>query len=139
MRLLLERYSFEEKQTIGTLYLLNDMDMIITSFSSLELPWKDNKRRISSIPKGKYKAFKHESPKFGSSLWIKDVPGRSEILIHKGNFYNDTLGCILIGTDLLYIDNDNSIDVINSGVAITELLNYLKSINEINIEIVEQR
>jgi hypothetical protein len=68
-------------------------------------------------------------------LWIQDVPGRSEILIHKGNYYTDILGCVLIGTGLSDINKDGITDVVSSKTAITELLSYLKDIDGIMIEI----
>ena len=86
MKILIERYLSTDKQTIGNLYLLEDNSSLIESFYSLELPYRDNKRRISCIPEGNYIGFKHNSPKFGNTVWIKDVPKRSEILIHAGNF-----------------------------------------------------
>ena len=135
MRLLLERYSHEEKQTIGKLYLLNNSGGIIAKWHSLELPWLDNQRRISCIPLGNYKAHKHTSPRFGKSLWLQDVPNRSEILIHRGNFYTDILGCILIGKDLSDINNDGVIDVTQSVKADNELMSYLNELDAIMIEI----
>ena len=135
MRLLLDRYSLEEKQTIGKLYLLNNSGGIIAEWHSLELPWLDNQRRISCIPLGTYKARKHTSPRFGKSLWLQDVPNRSEILIHRGNFYTDILGCILIGKNLADINNDGVIDLTQSVKAINELMSYLTDLDAIMIEI----
>jgi hypothetical protein len=135
MKLLIHRYSPEVKQSIGKFYLLEDNGSTIDSWDSLELPWLNNQKYISCIPKGHYKAKKHNSPKFGECLWIQDVPGRSEILIHKGNYYTDILGCVLIGTGLSDINKDGITDVVSSKTAITELLSYLKDIDGIMIEI----
>jgi hypothetical protein len=71
----------------------------------LELPWKDNQSNISCIPAGTYMAAWRESRKW-KAFHLKDVPGRSFILIHAGNFAGDVskgwktnvLGCILLGT-----------------------------------------
>ena len=50
------------------------------------------------IPKGRYRMSIYRSPKFKSDvLLLQDVPGRSAIEIHKGNYPQDTRGCILIG------------------------------------------
>ena len=135
MRLLLDRYSHEEKQTIGKLYLLDVDENVIANWDSLELPWENNQRRISCIPEGSYKAKKHTSPRFGQSLWLQDVPNRSEILIHKGNYYTDILGCILIGKDLGDINKDGVIDVTQSVKAVNELMSYLTDLDAIMIEI----
>lgn len=64
---------------------------------TLELPWKDNKPRISCVPDGDYKVISHVSPKFGKCWWLQDVPGRSEILIHQANVASELLGCIALG------------------------------------------
>lgn len=133
MKILIERYSHEENQTIGNLYLVDEYNHIIRKWHSLELPDKNNKRRVSRILEGTYVAKKHVSPKFDNCLWIPRVPNRSEILIHAGNFYTDILGCILIGKDLSDINNDGIIDVVNSKVALDELLDLIGS--EITIEI----
>jgi len=82
----------------------------ILSFQSfrcytLELPWKDNEHNVSCIPKGIYQCKIRVSPKFGKVYWVSDVPDRSYILIHPGNWAGDTTkgfrsnvdGCILLG------------------------------------------
>lgn len=136
MRLLLNRYDHDDKQTIGGLHLLDINDKIIRRWDCLELPFKDNQRRVSCIPTGIYKARKHKSPKFGQTLWLQDVPNRSEILIHSGNYHTQILGCILIGTDLSDINNDGYLDVTNSKKAMRELLNELKQVDAVMIEII---
>jgi len=77
-------------------------------FHTLELPWLDNKRNVSCIPDGEYKTEfleKSASGRYENVYWVKDVPGRSQILIHAGNFTKDTHGCILIGSDTGILDN----------------------------------
>lgn len=110
-----------EKQTTGRL-ILTEGDRELFECYTLELPDRDNKRNVSRIPEGVYKAEKHVSPKFGPCIWIKDVPGRSEILLHKGNFNKDTRGCILPGSDLRDIDGDGLKDVTNSSKTVKEIL-----------------
>lgn len=136
MKLLLTRHSHEDKQTLGRLYLLDINNNILGDWHALELPWKNNQRRVSCIPIGTYKARKHRSPKFGNTLWIPEVPNRSEILIHPANKATQLLGCIAPGTDLRDINNDGYLDVINSKVAMREILANLKKVDSIMIEIV---
>lgn len=69
-----------------------------------ELAWHDNKTGISCIPPGVYKCVIGESPKFGKVYGVMKVAGRSDILIHRGNFCadeghgkRDIEGCILLG------------------------------------------
>ena len=135
MKLLLERYHYDDRQTLGKLYLLDSKSCIIEDWHSLELPWLDNKKRISCIPEGEYIAVKHSSPKYSECFWIQDVPNRSEILIHRGNYYTDVLGCILIGKDLSDINKDGCLDVTSSKKAIKELMKLTKGVDGIIIEI----
>lgn len=68
---------------------------------TLELPWKENKRVISCIPPGLYVITWAHSPKFSRPmLTVREVPGRSGILIHAGNTVEDFRGCIGLGKRL---------------------------------------
>ena len=102
------RRTYKEKQTEGRLYVYNERNGVGYSCDTLELPWLDNKKRISCIPEGEYDVIKHVSPKFGECFWILDVLDRSEILVHKGNYNRDTLGCVLVGKSLIDIDGDGN-------------------------------
>ena len=134
MKLIITRYQSDVKQTIGTAELCKNDGSIIAKWHSLELPNLNNQRRISRIPKGVYKARKHTSPKFGRSLWLQDVPNRSEILIHKGNYHSDILGCILLGKGLNDINKDGFMDVTQSSVAVKELMDLLNDVDSIMVE-----
>ena len=89
------------------------------AFHTLELPWQNNEKNISCIPPGDYKVdFMAESGtgKYKKIWWIRNVSGRSEILIHNGNFSRNTKGCILIGCRAGYIHNEPA--VLNSKAAL---------------------
>ena len=64
---------------------------------TLELPDLDNEANISCIPAGAYTCRRVDSPAFGRTFEISDVPGRSHILFHAGNVADDTQGCVLLG------------------------------------------
>lgn len=53
---------------------------------TLELPWKDNAKKISCVPTGSYLLAWSYSPHFGMCYHLLDVPGRSAVLIHPANF-----------------------------------------------------
>jgi hypothetical protein len=91
-RLLLLRNKSGQMVTFGKLYLTGKY-----LCETLELPWKDNQRKISCIPTGEYRLLKRHSPKFGHHYHLQEVPGRSLILIHTGNTAKDIEGCILVG------------------------------------------
>ena len=57
---------------------------------TLELPWHDNTPNMSCIPAAKYQVAPRHSHKFGDTYHVQDVPQRTHILIHSGNFAGDT-------------------------------------------------
>ena len=68
---------------------------------TIELPWKQNERRISCIPEGEYFLRKRYSGKFNWHLELVAVKNRSLILIHPANNALQELnGCIAPVTKL---------------------------------------
>lgn len=62
---------------------------------TIELPWKENKKKISCIPEGEYELKTRYSHKFKRHLEVVDVYNRSLILIHPANnALNELQGCI---------------------------------------------
>lgn len=82
---------------------------------TLERPWKNNQRNISCIPVGGYICKRIQSPKFGDTFEVQKVPGRSEILFHKGNIDDDTHGCILVGEMFEPLGSENAIRASRQG------------------------
>ena len=76
---------YDKNQTFGKLYILKD-DECIFHCNTLELKWMGNIKNISCIPEGHYHVEKMVRPNGKPGLWIKDVPKRTAILIHLGNF-----------------------------------------------------
>ncbi|PSR57252.1 hypothetical protein AHMF7605_10485 [Adhaeribacter arboris] len=95
---------------------------VIYNCKSLELPWRNNKPKVSCIPPGIYQVVKRNSPKYGDHFHIQDVPGRDYILIHQGNYHTDILGCILPGQAHTDINGDGLRDVTNSKNTLRMLL-----------------
>ena len=92
---------------------------------TLELPWLANAQNISCIPAGTYECEKYHSPNHGYCVGIKNVAGRTQVLIHKGNFNRNTKGCILVGESLTDMNNDGEIDVSNSKLTLDRLMGEL--------------
>lgn len=128
------RRTYKEKQTEGRLYVYNERNGVGYSCDTLELPWLDNKKRISCIPEGEYDVIKHVSPKFGECFWILDVPDRSEILFHSGSFYTNTLGCVLVGKGFTDINGDGLLDLVHSRDTMKDLLKLLPNKFKLIIE-----
>ena len=86
----------------------------------VERPWKENQKKISCIPVGKYKLnfypygkkfypkYKKLFAKQGNErgmIILEDVPGRTHILIHRGNYPTDSWGCLLVNKSVGRNDN----------------------------------
>lgn len=108
--------------------------LIAEGFScrTLELPWKDNIRKLSCIPEGEYNCKVVISPKFGRVYHVQKVPGRSEILLHAGNlagsidagYRAQVQGCILLGRKFGLLDNQQAI--LYSRPTVTDFMERMK-------------
>lgn len=76
---------------------------------TLELPWKDNRQEVSCIPAGVYECAPYSSEKYPDVYEVLNVPGRTAILIHVGNWTRNTLGCILPGFSPFITDGENAV------------------------------
>ncbi|MCA1761303.1 MAG: DUF5675 family protein, partial [Bacteroidales bacterium] len=132
MKTTLIRLAGDARQTLGVLQLW-DGEIRVFECKTLELPWRENKRNISCIPTGTYDVLRNNSPKFGKTFHLQSVPGRSEILIHKGNYNKDTQGCILVGTGFADIDKNGIQDIAGSAIALNRLLEIAPDKFEITI------
>lgn len=114
----LTRYLQTDKQNLGKL----EYDGF--ECDTLELKWQLNDKSVSCIPTGKYKVSRRFSGKYGWHFILHEVKDRSFILIHSGNYYTQTRGCILVGNGLKDLNKDGYLDVLQS-------LNTLKKLNDI--------
>ena len=98
------RFSFKETETLSRVTLVEDDGSV--SFEGFAVEDKVRAPGVkvqdeTAIPAGSYKMKISKSPKFGRLLpEILDVPGFSEIRIHKGNTAADSSGCLIIGSRL---------------------------------------
>lgn len=100
-------------QTLGH-FVLYDGTEVLMQCKALELPDRNNARGISRIPPGVYDVEERWSKKYNWHFHVLDVEGRSWILIHHGNYYTQTEGCILVGKDFVDINGDGHLDVTDS-------------------------
>ena len=63
---------------------------------TIELPWRDNQRNISCIPKGRYTLRDHRSPTFGRVAYVIGTqPARDFVYFHAANnALTELRGCI---------------------------------------------
>lgn len=100
MRFTLRREASTDQGTPGYLYLNDDLVC-----RTLELPWRENRSMASCVPAGVYQVnymAQSGSGKYRDVYHVTNVPGRSQILVHAGNYAgdkalgyaSDLLGCI---------------------------------------------
>lgn len=119
MELNLLRIEKTEQGTIGVL-LIDQLAFCAT----LEPEDLDNQENISCIPEGNYIGERVNSPKYGNTFEIKNVPNRDHILIHSGNVKDHTMGCILLGQYFGKLRNRRA--VLNSGTTFERFLKVMK-------------
>ena len=131
MKVKLIRYDEDKDGTFGVLLIDGK-----AFCSTLEPVDRDNRANVSCIPGDAiYKCEAVESPRYGKTFEVVDVPGRSHILFHAGNFAKDTKGCILLGEHEGKLFGDRA--VLNSGKTFAKFLKKLPPITGFTLEIVE--
>jgi len=92
----LDRFAYLPEATLGKLTIKE------STFWIAERSWRGNKKEISCIPTGTYTCKQYSSKRFGETYEVCDVPDRTYILFHVGNFpEKDSLGCLLVGSSLM--------------------------------------
>ena len=92
----------------------------------LELPWLDNQQDVSCIPEGVHTIFKRMSPSRKIEVMeYRDIPNRSNVQIHPGNYTRQILGCQLPGDGVKWLDDDGIPDVTRSGDTFDALMELL--------------
>ncbi|XXJ19867.1 DUF5675 family protein [Desulfovibrio caledoniensis] len=103
--------------------------------STLEPMDRGNARNVSRIPAGEYLCSIVDSPRFGRTFEVLDVPGRDHILFHAGNVIEDTAGCILLGEREGKLHGNRA--VLNSGATFGRFLAACSGLTEFRLGIVE--
>lgn len=139
MKIQLTRVATGPDGTFGVL-LLNKSPFALT----LERPWLNNRKGVSCIPAGEYSCLRcknspdygyRDSPKFGDTFQVINVPDREFILFHKGNLMDDTRGCILVGEQFEPLHADPG--VIASAKGFEEFMTITRDQESFSFNIVE--
>lgn len=77
---------------------------------TLERPWLGNEQSVSCIPEGVYTVGLRASSvvqrtskgSYPEGWEIQNVPGRTYIMCHVGNYVDNSEGCVLIGTGFFW-------------------------------------
>lgn len=132
VKAVLTRLTHEAKQTLGELNFFQDVNMMF-SCKILELPDRANQNSISRISAGKYSCVLRWSEKYKWHYHILDVPGRSYILIHFGNYYTNTRGCLIAGAGFHDINKDGFRDVTSSKKTMKRMIDIVPDKFELTI------
>ncbi|MGE4195316.1 MAG: DUF5675 family protein [Pseudodesulfovibrio sp.] len=112
--------------TFGRMFLPGGVERV-----SAEPPWKSNRTDVSCIPPGKYECEINESPHFGLCPEILNVPGRTHVRMHAGNWAgdveqgrrSDSQACVLPGLRFATLEGQPAVS--SSRTALDELMDVV--------------
>lgn len=128
-------YRFEktDKGTVSV-NLINTGDESFNQFGyNIELPYLDNRVNVSCIPSGIYTFQKIVRSNGNEAIEILNVPNRTHILAHSGNYMKDTQGCILPNISYSYTRESKTPYGITSKPQVKQLLRALPSRGTVHI------
>ena len=105
MKLLVKRETESSEWTQGKLYVdnvyecftLEDQKQAVKIMHETRIPAGTYKVKLREFG-GHHEKYKVKFPDFHKGmLWLQDVPGFRDILIHIGNTDDDSSGCLLVG------------------------------------------
>ena len=130
----LTRLDQTDRETLG--HLIDDEEKLLCC--TLERPWLDNQHDVSCIPPGVYTCRRVHSPHFGCDVFqICDVPDRANVLIHWGNFFTDSEGCVLVGSSFADINHDGTMDVAASKDAFARFMATKAGIDSFSLTVLD--
>ena len=101
-----------------------------------ERPWLENKKSVSCIPVGVYLCKRYKSAKYPETFEIMNVPNRTYVLFHQGNFpLKDSEGCILVAEK--FEEVNGKVAVLESKHGFEEFIKNLKGVCTFVLQIVE--
>lgn len=125
------RLEESDQGTFGVLKIDKEMFCL-----TLEQDDEENMVNESSIPAQQYICSRVDSPKYGDTFEVTNVPGRSHVLFHSGNFIEHTKGCILLGSGVSSINGKRA--VTESGKAFYKFMEEMKGEESFHLTIKEE-
>ncbi|MBF0184805.1 MAG: hypothetical protein HQM06_10515 [Magnetococcales bacterium] len=138
MQIIITRSASQDSGTPGELLAINEAGKIFRC-KTFELPWRDNQKSISCICSDSYPAIIWFSRRFRRQvLRLEDKNGRTDCLIHPGNFAGDSAlgyktdvqGCTLVGKSFGLLNNGNGqsqIAILDSRTTLQQLVQCIGS------------
>ena len=123
----------EEKFGIGTFgVLLIDARVFCVT---LEPPDLLNASNVSSIPAQQYLCKRYSSTRYPNTFQIMNVPNRTKVLFHAGNFIKDTEGCVLLARKFGVLKHTRG--VLNSGETFKQFMEIMDGVDTFHLTIKE--
>ena len=128
-----ELIRLEEHDSFGTfgIWRLNKSLFCAT----LEPSDRENRPFVSSIPAQQYICYRYDSPKFGETFRVTNVPDRDLVCIHPGNVVEHTEGCIILGQYFGKLKGQRSVN--NSGATFKAFMKVMKDVRFFHLTIFE--
>lgn len=109
---------------------------------TVERPWLNNQHDISCYPPGEYQLKRKFSEEFKYEVFaILNVPNRDGCELHKGNFFEDSKGCTILGEEFAFVQNKQGqmeFGVGISGQAFDYFMNtVMKGVDEATLVVTE--
>lgn len=130
---ILTREPSTTNETLGTLVAVNGKNVF--ACKTLELPWLNNRPMVSCIPPGIYTVKKvFWLRKLKSFYQVQNVPGRSGIFMHEGNYYFNYEGCIGLGKTIADLNKDGEKDITDTLATVKQFESFMEG-KEFTLEI----
>lgn len=138
--IVLERFSYAPDGTFGRMTFPNGFECF-----TVERPWAGNKVKVSCIPEGVYFLGLRNSPvvqrvtngRYEDGWEVEDVPGRTFIMIHPGNWPKNFQGCIGVGDEYKLIGS--SMGVSNSQNTFDQVMEIMNARNDWELMVKQYR
>lgn len=129
MKIELKRISYHNEGTFGVLIDDEGVPFALT----VERQWLNNRPSVGSvpgscIPNGTYTCKRVQSPRFGNTFEVRNVPNRTHILFHKGNLMENSRGCIIVGEQFESLKGKPA--VLSSAKGYGEFMARLRGVDE---------
>ena len=135
-QLILYRVALTKDGTFGVLCGKDEAGEFPPLCTTLERRWENNAKEKSSVPPGNYTVKRTHSPRFGETFEVLGVLNRDNILFHKGNKMEDSLGCILVGSSFEMIAATGGVfvnGISGSTIAFTKFMRYLNGTDQTDL------
>ncbi len=129
----IELIRLEENEFHGTFGVLKINKQVFCV--TLEPSDQENKSNISSIPVQQYRCIRVNSPTFGETFEIINVPDRTHVLFHRGNELRQTKGCVLLAEHFGKLYGSRA--VLNSGKTFKRFMQAIKGHDVLHLTIYE--